>query len=288
MRIYNIIIISASILISMLACSKVSTDAPDLSQVPVVTVGDKTLYMDELNNTVPRTLSAQDSTAAADAYIKMWINDQLLYDKAKKNIVNKEEIERLIENYRKTLISNLYQEQLLKEHLLKSVSDAELQSFYEQNKDKLKLKENIIKGLYLKVPLDSKELNNFLKWYKQPTDAAVENIEKNTLKNAVGYEYFYNRWVSFNEIIDNMPLSVDNGADFLKINKNIEARDSSFVYLLNVKEYRTVGSEAPYEYIKNQLMEIYTEQRKSDYLNKVQQDLYNKAISDNEIKFYNK
>lgn len=288
MRIYNIIIISASILISMLSCSKGSTDAPDLSQVPVVTVGDKTLYMDELNNTVPRTLSAQDSTAAADAYIKMWINDQLLYDKAKKNIVNKEEIERLIENYRKTLISNLYQEQLLKEHLLKSVSDAELQSFYEQNKDKLKLKENIIKGLYLKVPLDSKELNNFLKWYKQPTDAAVENIEKNTLKNAVGYEYFYNRWVSFNEIIDNMPLSVDNGADFLKINKNIEARDSSFVYLLNVKEYRTVGSEAPYEYIKNQLMEIYTEQRKSDYLNKVQQDLYNKAISDNEIKFYNK
>lgn len=288
MRIYNIIIISVSILISMLSCSKGSTDAPDLSQVPVVTVGDKTLYMDELNNTVPRTLSAQDSTAAADAYIKMWINDQLLYDKAKKNIVNKEEIERLIENYRKTLISNLYQEQLLKEHLLKSVSDAELQSFYEQNKDKLKLKENIIKGLYLKVPLDSKELNNFLKWYKQPTDAAVENIEKNTLKNAVGYEYFYNRWVSFNEIIDNMPLSVDNGADFLKINKNIEARDSSFVYLLNVKEYRTVGSEAPYEYIKNQLMEIYTEQRKSDYLNKVQQDLYNKAISDNEIKFYNK
>lgn len=272
----------------MLSCSKGSTDAPDLSQVPVVTVGDKTLYMDELNNTVPRTLSSQDSTAAADAYIKMWINDQLLYDKAKKNIVNKEEIERLIENYRKTLISNLYQEQLLKEHLLKSVSDAELQSFYEQNKDKLKLKENIIKGLYLKVPLDSKELNNFLKWYKQPTDAAVENIEKNTLKNAVGYEYFYNRWVSFNEIIDNMPLSVDNGADFLKINKNIEARDSSFVYLLNVKEYRTVGSEAPYEYIKNQLMEIYTEQRKSDYLNKVQQDLYNKAISDNEIKFYNK
>lgn len=288
MRIYNIIIISASTLISMLSCSKGSTDAPDLSQVPVVTVGDKTLYMDELNNTVPRTLSSQDSTAAADAYIKMWINDQLLYDKAKKNIVNKEEIERLIENYRKTLISNLYQEQLLKEHLLKSVSDAELQSFYEQNKDKLKLKENIIKGLYLKVPLDSKELNNFLKWYKQPTDAAVENIEKNTLKNAVGYEYFYNRWVSFNEIIDNMPLSVDNGADFLKINKNIEARDSSFVYLLNVKEYRTVGSEAPYEYIKNQLMEIYTEQRKSDYLNKVQQDLYNKAISDNEIKFYNK
>lgn len=272
----------------MLSCSKGSTDEPDSSQIPLVTVRDKTLYMDELKSAISRTLSPQDSTAAADAYIKMWVNDKLLYDKAKQNIVNKEEIEQLVENYRKTLISNLYQEQLLKEHLSKSVSDVELQSFYEQNKDKLKLKENIIKGLYLKIPIDSKELNNFLKWYKQPTDASVENIEKNTLKNAVGYEYFYDRWVSFNEIIDNMPLSVDNGADFLKVNKNIEVRDSSFVYLLNVKDYRTLGSEAPYEYIKNQLMEIYTEQRKSDYLNQVLQDLYNKAVSDNEIKFYNK
>ncbi|NDV97205.1 peptidyl-prolyl cis-trans isomerase [Dysgonomonas sp. 521] len=275
-------------MICLMSCKNGESGSVDLSQVGVVSVKGKTLYMDELNNAVPKSLSPEDSAAIADTYVKAWINDQLMYDKAKQNIVDKAEIENLVENYRKSLITNQYQKKLLTEYLSKSVSDAELQSFYEQNKDKFKLKENLIKGLYLKVPVASKELDNFLKWYKQATDAAVESIEKNTLKNAVGYEYFYDKWVSLNDITDNMPLSVSNADDFLKANKNVEVRDSSFVYLLNIKEYKTIGNEAPYDYIKNQLVEVYTEQRKADYLNQVQQDLYNKAAADNEIKFYDK
>lgn len=286
MRTLNIIFVLCFIL--FLSCNKGDTADVDLSQVPVVSVKDKTLYRDELNNAVPQALSAEDSTAAANSYIKMWINDHLMYDKAKQNIVSKAEIDHLVEEYRKSLITNLYQEQLLKEYLSKSVSDAELQSYYEKNKEKFKLKDNLIKGLYLKVPVASKELDNFIKWYKQSTDDAIENIEKNTLKNAVGYEYFYDKWINLNEIADNMPLSISNGSDFLKTNKNVEVRDSSFVYLLNIKEYKLTGSEAPYDYIKNQLIEIYTEQRKADYLKRLQEDLYNKAVSDNEIKFYDK
>jgi len=286
MRGLNIIFVLCFAL--LISCNGGGTGDVDLSQVPVVSVKDKTLYRDELNNAVPQTLSPEDSTAAANSYIKMWINDQLMYDKARPNIVSKAEIERLVEDYRKSLITNLYQEQLLKEYLSKSVSDGELQSFYEKNKDKFKLKDNLIKGLFLKVPVTSKELDNFLKWYKQSTDDAVENIEKNTLKNAIGYEYFYDKWVNLNEISENMPLSISSGDDFLKTNKNVEVRDSSFVYLLNIKEYKLTGSEAPYDYIKNQLIEIYTEQRKADYLKQLQEDLYNKAVSDDEIKFYDK
>lgn len=284
-KIYIIFLLAFAFLLS---CSKGGTGDVQQEQIPIVTVRDKTLYKSELNTVIPQTLSSEDSVAAVQTYVKMWINDQLMYDKAQKNIVNKEDIEWLVADYRKSLITNLYQEQLLKVQLSKSFSDKELESFYESNKDKFKLKENIIKGLYLKVPVDSKELNNFLKWYKQSTDAAVENIEKNTLQNAVGYEYFYNKWVALNDIADNMPLSINNGDEFLRTNKNVEVRDSSFVYLLNIKEYKTIGSETPFEYIKNQLIEVYTEQRKSDYLKKVQQDLYDKAVSDEEIKFYDK
>lgn len=285
-RYIQIIFLFSFILLS--SCGKGGDSNLDQEQIPIVTVKDKTLYKGELNNVIPQTLSPEDSIAAVQAYIKMWIDNQLMYDKAQRNIVNKEEIEQLVADYRKSLITNLYQEQLLKEQLAKTFSDKELESFYDSNKDKFKLKENIIKGLYLKVPIDSKELNNFIKWYKQSTDASVENIEKNTLQNAVGYEYFYDKWVGLNDIADNMPISISNGDEFLRTNKAVEVRDSSFVYLLNIKEYKTIGSEAPFEYVKNQLVEAYTEQRKSDYLKKVQQDLYNKAISDKEIKFYDK
>lgn len=256
------------------------------SEIPVVTVDNETLYKAELDEAVPLNLSAEDSTEVAQSYIKMWINNRLMYDKASKNIVNKEEIDRLVEDYRKSLITNSFQEQLIREYFSGSVKDKELEAYYEKNKDKIKLKENIIKGLFLKVPVDSKELANFQKWYKQANDAAVENIEKKRLQNAVGYEYFYNDWVSFNSMSENMPLSIDDEEQFLKANKNMEVRDSSFVYLLNIKEYKLAGSEAPFDYIKSHLIEIYMEQQRSDYLRQVQDDLYKKAVSGGQIKFY--
>lgn len=271
--------------ISVTSCKKENVDT-DKSKMPVVTVINETLYKAELDEAIPRNLSVEDSTEFAQSYIKMWINTRLVYNKAKQNIVNKEEIDQLVEDYRKSLITNSFQEQLIREHFSKVVKDNELEAYYEKNKDKIKLKENIVKGLFLKVPVDSKELANFQKWYKQTNDAAVENIEKKRLQNAVGYEYFYNDWVSFSSMAENIPLSIDDEEQFLKTNKNIEVRDSSFVYLLNIKEYKLIGSEAPFDYIKNHLMEIYIEQQRSDYLKQVQDDLYNKAVSDGEIKFY--
>ncbi|GAB6119789.1 peptidylprolyl isomerase [Dysgonomonas termitidis] len=270
------------------SCSGSGTTDADRALNPIVTVGDKTLYQAELDEMLPMGLSAEDSIAAAKSYIDMWINDQLIYSKALQNIINKKDIDELVENYKKSLITSSYQEQLLKEHFSKSVTENELKTYYEQNKDKFKLEDNIIKGLYLKIPANSKQLANFQKWYRQGNDAAIENIEKNTLQNVVAYEYFYDKWVGLADVLENMPPAVTDEKIFLQRNKNLELRDSSFVYLLNIREYELAGSEAPYDYVKGQLSEMYMEQKKADYLQQVKKDLYDKAVSDEEIKFYNK
>lgn len=272
--------------IAIVACNSSDSADVDARKTPIVAVKGNVLYKSDVDNILPQNLSGTDSIEVAKQYINMWINDKLLYDKAEQNVLNRDEIESLVEDYRKSLIVNSYKNQLLKERFSTNISDAELLAYYEAHKEQLKLKEDIIKGLYLKVPVDSKELPNFQKWYKQGNDAAVENIEKNTLQSAVGYEYFYNRWVSFNEVIENMPLTMSNTSQYLQSNKNIESRDSTFVYLLNIKEYKLAGTEAPFEYIKNQLMETYTEQRRAQYLEQVQKDLYEKALSDKEIRFF--
>lgn len=270
------------------SCSGSGAADADRALNPIVTVGDKTLYQADLDEVIPIGLSAEDSTAAVKSYIDMWVNDQLIYNKALQNIINKKDIDELVESYKKSLITSSYQEQLLKEYFSKSVSENELKAYYEQNKDKFKLEDNIIKGLYLKIPVNSKQLANFQKWYKQGNDAAIENIEKNTLQNAVAYEYFYDKWVGLVDVLENMPPAVTDEKIFLQRNKNLELRDSSFVYLLNIKEYELTGSEAPYDYVKGQLSEMYMEQKKADYLQQVKKDLYDKAVSDEEIKFYNK
>lgn len=269
-----------------ISCGGSSSPDVDTERIPIVSVKEDVLYKAGLDAALPKNLPQEDSIQMAKQYIAMWINDKLMYDKAEQNVMNRDEIDAMVRDYRRSLVINSYTNQLLREQFFSNVSDAELLAYYNANKEHFNLKEDIIKGLYLKVPADSHELANFQKWYRQGNDAAVENIEKNTLQNAVGYEYFYGRWVSFNEVIENMPLTIDNTQQYLRANKNIEVRDSSFVYLLNIREYKLAGTEAPYEYMKSHLLEIYTEQRRADYLKQVEKDLYDKALLDEEITFF--
>lgn len=274
------------LLLLNISCKKSRLGMADESKDPIVTVLEHTLYKSDLEGITYYGMSPEDSTAAVQTFIKSWINDKLIYDIAKENISYRRDIEELVEEYRKALVVNDYQTRLLRERLSKSIPEQELLDFYNRNKERFNLSESIAKGLYLKVPIASSQLENFKKWYKLGTEAAIENIEKNALQNAVGYENFYDRWVSFNDATEKIPTIISNSEDFLKKNTYIENSDSTFVYLLHIKEYMLTGSEAPYEFIKDYLTAAYTEEKRDEFIKKLQSDLYNKALTNDQIKYY--
>lgn len=271
-----------------ISCQKKTKAEVDEQQDPIVSVDASVLYKADVKKSLPETLTPEDSMKAAQAYINAWIEDVLIYNRAKQNIVDQNQIDALVEDYRKSLIIHTYQDRLLKEYISENVPEKELLSFYEKNKDSFKLKENIIKGLYLKIPLESPELKNFRKWYTQTSDEAVGNIEKKQLQNAVAYNFFFDRWMSFESVMENIPFVIKDEQQFLRTKRNIEVQDSSFVYLLNIKEYKLAGGQAPYEFEKNTLVEYYLKKKESDFLKQIRADLYNKALSDKDIVFYNK
>jgi len=288
MKLANIkIVFCVALILFFISCKK-DQAVVDEKQTPIISINDRVLYKSELMKALPSGVSGQDSIAAAEAYIKKWAVEELVYDKAKKNIIDEKLIDELVRDYRKSLIVHSYQERILKEHLSSKVSDSELMRFYNENKDLFQLKENIIKGLYLKVPLQSPELNNFKKWYTLSSANALENIEKKHLQNAVGYEYFYDKWVSLESVMENIPYLVSDAGQFLKSRKTLEVQDSSFVYLLNIKEYKLAGEEAPFEYEKTKLTDLFLKRKEGDYLKQIKEDLYQKALSDKDIVFYNK
>lgn len=287
MKYYHVFLLSLVFL--LVACGGNSSSGNvDMGLSPVVTVGGRTLYKNDLNYIVPYGASSSDSATIVDAYIQSWVNNEIMYEKARKNMMDEGRINTLVEEYRRSLIVGSYEEQLLARMLASEDIEAEMQTYFKQNSTQFKLPENLIKGLYLKVPKGSSQLVNFQKWYKLGTDDAVNNIEKNSLKNASGYDYFYNRWVSFDDIVNNMPIDISNQEHYIESNKNIEVRDSSFVYLLNIKEYKLKGSPAPYEYVKEQIAEIIKERKRAEFLKQTQKELLERATAKGEIKFYNK
>ena len=57
----------------------------------------------------------------------------------------------------------------------------------------------------MKIPVDAPGLTDVKKWYKSTDVASLEKIEKYSVQNATIYEYFYDKWVDFDEVMDNIP-----------------------------------------------------------------------------------
>lgn len=253
---------------------------------PIVSVYDRTLYKSDLDNSTSERIASADSTESADAYIRMWINEELIYEKAKQNVADQERIEELVENYRQSLTVFTYLEQLLKEELSKKLSETDLKNYYDENPNSFKLESSLVKGLFLKVPKSSPELDNLRQWYKQNTEKAKESIEKASIQNAVIYDYFYDKWISIDDILSNMPIPISDANQFVRSNKNFEAQDSSYVYLLHIEEYALAGTNTPYVYAKPQISDILINKNRESFLKQLEEDLYNKAMKDEDIKYY--
>ena len=199
---------------------------------PLVQVGTVFLYEEDLEAIIPVHLSATDSTIFADRYIRHWIEEEMLYEKAEKNVRDSRRLERMVEDYRRSLIMHEYRQLLIRQDLAEQLEETDLQTFYENNKSLFVLEEPVLKGVFIKAPLTAPDLKDLKKWYKDGSEEALEKLEKFALRNTVIYEYFYDHWVTVSDIEGKIAINLaERGKDFDKI-KDIETEDKEFCYLL--------------------------------------------------------
>ncbi|MCE1155378.1 MAG: peptidyl-prolyl cis-trans isomerase [Bacteroidales bacterium] len=246
-------------------------------------VEGKFLYRDQVDAIIPPNVSESDSAQIADAYIRKWATDVLLYENAKRNVDDKAAIDALLEDYRKSLTIHQYQQKLIQQRLPKEVSEDEVRAFYEQYSDQFVLREPYLKGLLLVVPVGAPDLNNVRSWVRSGNAKAVENIEKYSMKNALSYTYFFDRWMSYNELQKKMPVQPHE----LQGVRFIELSDSSRHYMLNIQEVRKPGETEPFEIAQPRISEIILNKLKSEFVSGFEKELYNDAVNNGTITFFN-
>ena len=254
---------------------------------PLVEVGGKFLYQEDLQGALPLNLSADDSVLFAESYIRNWIEDALLFDKAEDNVRDSERVKELVENYRKALVMHAYQEELVKQRLSEEITSTEVEKYYEENKSLFALEKPLVKGLFIKVPLQSSGLSDVRRWYKRNTQDAIEKLEKYSLRNAVTYDYFYDQWRPLEEIEAMIPVkNWDSGSNYLKQNRNIELKDTAFHYFLHIEDYLGKGEERPLDFAQEEIKEILINLKRVDFVNRVKEDLFRQASEKNGIIYY--
>lgn len=270
-------------LLILLFCGSCKERHDHGGRTPLVELDGNFLYHEDLQSVLPADLSKDDSLLFAEHYIRNWAEDVLLYEKAQSNIPNSDEIDKLVENYRKALIMHTYQQELINQTLSEEISEAELTGYYEKHQELFKVDRPLMKGLFIKVPLTAPQLGSVRRWYKTETREAVEHLEKYSFQNAVKYEYFYNKWVPLSEVLDMIPLQTEMPEEYVSKNRHVELKDTAFHYFLNVTDYRAIGEEEPYEFAMSEVKDMLVNIKQVDFMRRVKDDLYKQAIDKKKI-----
>ena len=274
------------ILLSVIvSCSEKKSDN---GRTPILEVEGKFLYKDETDKIIPPNSTVIDSADIADRYIKKWATEVLMYENAKRNIDNLDEINKLADEYRQSLIIHAYEQALVAERLDPKISEKEAKNFYEEFKTHLTLEDNLIKGMLLIVPVGAPQMEAVKEWVRKGDTKSLEKIEKYSLQNAISYDYFMNKWTPFTEITKKAPFVTENTSGFVLNTRFAEVSDSINSYLLHISKAIAAGDTEPYDYAKERITTTLLNRKKSDFIITFEKNVYNDALKKGNIKFYKK
>ena len=245
-----------------------------------VEVNGQYLYRSTLDS-LTVGLSLEDSLRMVQQYISQWTKDVLEYDKAKAR--TKSDLEKLVEEYRRALYVQAYEQQLIERHMPKAVPDSVVAQVYEQMPNRFLLDESIVKGILVVVPKDARDIAKLRGWMAKEK---LDEIEKYAYQNASGYELFADKWLTTTDLLAHIPAERAEMENQLKAKNQIEVTDSLKTYVLQVTEKHLRGEQMPMEYARPEIEKIVLYERQVDFLNKEREKLYNEAIQDQKIKFY--
>jgi len=218
-----------------------------------------------------------------------WVRKQLIVQKAELNLTDEEkDVNKELDEYRTSLIIYKYEQKLIKEKLDTFVQSSELQKYYTQNISNFILNYDIVKALYIKLPIHAPGIDKVKEWMRSESEENIKKLEGYCFQYAVKYEYFKDEWVNFDNIKMLLPITISDNKQYLKNIKFIELKDTSYYYFVNIKDYKTKGSDSPLKFVESDIKTIILLKRKQKLINDLENKIYFDAIDRDNIKIYKK
>lgn len=259
-----------------------------VKRIAVAEVGKVVLYYDEIPRLIQSGINETDSTALIQNYINKWAKRELLLQKAEDNLSPelKAEIVKQLEETRASLVIYQYQRQLMLEKLDTVLTESELENYYAANQNSFTLSSNIIKALYIKLPVETPNLDKIKVLARSSDQKDLQQLESLCYQFAEKFDDFKEQWVSMDRLSVELQQKIENEDNFLKRNTFFETTDSASVTLISIRDYRLRSSVAPFEYVKDDIKRIIWNTRRFEFIQALENGIYNEALKQNSFKIY--
>lgn len=254
----------------------------------IAEVGNRKLFLSEVTAFIPNNMEREDSTVMADEYVRKWIRQELVLQKAEENLsMDLKNVTRELEEYRNSLIIFRYKNELMAQRMDTTVVNSEILEYYLEHTDNFKLNRNIVKAIFLKIPAEFANPELLKEMSSISEEEGINDLRDYCLQYARSFDIFTDRWVDLERVMNNIPTTIDEPEQYLKENQYIEFNDSSYYYLVTIHDYMLRNEQAPEEYVREDIKSLILNRRKIEFLRELENNIFQEGVNRNRFKIYN-
>ncbi|MFM8361385.1 MAG: hypothetical protein ACKOA4_01685 [Haliscomenobacter sp.] len=274
------------LLLSLLCFCGCGRDNAQGSDRLLARVYGKELRVSDMEGMFPANTSSVDSGLIINAYVQRWVREALLLNEAEKNLPRDLNVDKLVEDYRASLIKNNYEEVLVEQLLDTTVTEAELQQFYERNKAQYQLEKPIIRCYFIKVASDAPDIARLMSWWTSPSAANMECINAYCDEHAESHILNEEGWHRLEDILSALPAGSLDEANLGAV-KEFRQNDGKFQYFFRLLEVKQSQEIAPLSFIREQARKYILHLRKLKILEEKRNDLYEVGMRRRGVQIFN-
>ena len=261
-------------------------DRPAMTRNVVASIGDMLLYKDEVDIVYAQQGHGTDSASFVRDYVQRWAVDVLFHEKAKENVASTAEIDRVVEKYRESLIQNLYQDRLITQQLVPTITADEVRGFYEKEQSLFELTEPYVKGFYVKLPPKAAKMRDVRNRCLRRGQDDLEELERLCSENGYEYQFFMEEWLPFDDLVHRTPLTAQQLMDRLLRKEIIEFTEDKFTYFVCADSILKRNDTKPIEMVSDEIKELLINSKKARFIKQMKQSLYEEALRNGKVILY--
>ena len=248
-------------------------------------VFDYKLYFDDIKDLIQRYANAEDSIQQVRSLTEHWVRDRLILVEAEKKFPKEVNMNKLLEDYRQSLLRHFFEQRTLEERLDTVITESDLLKYYEANKEQHRLESGILRCYYFKLKKPLARGDKILQWWKTFPQQHFRDVLTYTDKHAKTNWPDSSQWHEMQMVVQLFPEGTLSSAG-IRSNRGVVREDRDFIYLLYPLEVYHEQDIAPLDRIREHAARFILHQRELELLEQIKKEIYDRDIQNERVKIY--
>lgn len=254
----------------------------------IARVGREDLTREDIAATLPAALTGEDSVAYVKAYVDKWFVRQLKIEEAAKLFESSEQdIEKLVEDYRQSLLTSRVDQHYIDQRMEKEVTDEQIAEYYNAHKSDFTLDRTLVKGRVLRFDAAFRQSKKLKEQMKKALASAEAEKSFSDVCEKQGFELIDSRaeWVNFSDFLAHLPvLAAEDNEPLLDKLGVQEMKMGKDCYYFDFTSVCRKGNVAPLEVVADNIRRILLTRRRAEVIRTHEEEIFRTAEAEGRLR----